>query len=303
MKVMKDIIKKYGKVVILGRPNTGKSTLLNAIMQQKVAITSHLPQTTRKNILAVFENEKGKILFTDTPGVLGKVTDLMGKKVNQEVPKTLNKAQVIVCVVDISRPKSEEENKVIGIIRKIDAKKILVYNKIDAAVGSKDHFADYNYLEDEFDKSILISAIKEKNVKGLINTIFEMLPEKTNKELLEEIEMYQDIDKPLISMSSKEYIEELIREKAYLFLREEVPYTIFVEVNKIEDKKKLIVIEAAIYTNADRYKKMIIGKDGQKIKEIGYNARKELELMSQRKIFLELTVKTDKHWMERLTDL
>jgi GTP-binding protein Era len=304
MKVMKDIInKKYGKVVILGRPNTGKSTLLNAIMQQKVAITSHLPQTTRKNILTVFENEKGKILFTDTPGVLGKVTDLMGKKVNQEVPKTLNKAQVIVCVVDISRPKSEEENKVIGIIRKIDAKKILVYNKIDAAVGSKDHFADYNYLEDEFDKAVLVSAIKEKNVKGLINTIFEMLPEKTSKELLDEIDMYQDVDKPLISMSSKEYIEELIREKAYLFLREEVPYTIFVEVLKIEDKKKLIVIEAEIYTNADRYKKMIIGKDGQKIKEIGYNARKELELMSQRKIFLELTVKTDKHWMERVQEL
>jgi len=301
---MKDIIKKkYGKVVILGRPNTGKSTLLNAIMQQKVAITSHLPQTTRKNILAVFENEKGKILFTDTPGVLGKVTDLMGKKVNQEVPKTLNKAQVIVCVVDISRPKSEEENKVIGIIRKIDAKKILVYNKIDVAVGSKDHFADYNYLEDEFDKAILISAIKEKNIKGLINNIFDLLPDKTSKELVKEIEMYQDLEKPLISMSSKEYIEEIIREKAYLFLREEVPYTIFVEVNKIEDKKNIIVIEAAIYTNADRYKKMIIGKNGQKIKEIGYNTRKELELMSQRKIFLELTVKTDKHWMERVNNL
>jgi len=301
---MQDIIKKkYGKVVILGRPNTGKSTLLNAIMQQKVAITSHLPQTTRKNILAVFENEKGKILFTDTPGVLGKVTDLMGKKVNQEVPKTLNKAQVIVCVVDISRPKSEEENKVIGIIRKIDAKKILVYNKIDVAVGSKDHFADYNYLEDEFDKAILISAIKEKNIKGLINNIFDLLPDKTSKELVKEIEMYQDLEKPLISMSSKEYIEEIIREKAYLFLREEVPYTIFVEVNKIEDKKNIIVIEAAIYTNADRYKKMIIGKNGQKIKEIGYNTRKELELMSQRKIFLELTVKTDKHWMERINNL
>ena len=100
--------KKYGRVVIVGRPNTGKSTLLNAIMQQKVAITSHLPQTTRKNILAIYEDERGKILFTDTPGVLGKVTDLMGKKVNQEVPKTLNKAEVIMCLVDISRPKNEE---------------------------------------------------------------------------------------------------------------------------------------------------------------------------------------------------
>lgn len=304
MKVIKDIIKKkYGRVVIVGRPNTGKSTLLNAIMQQKVAITSHLPQTTRKNILAIYEDERGKILFTDTPGVLGKVTDLMGKKVNQEVPKTLNKAEVIICLVDISRPKNEEENKVIGMLRKVKTKKVLVYNKIDTAVGSKDHLADYNYLEDEFDKSISVSALKEKNVKGLIKIIFDELPARNNKELIKEIEMYQKENKPLISMSSREYVEEIIREKAYLFLREEVPYTIFVGVDKIEDKKKLIVINATIYTSADRYKKMIIGKNGQKIKEIGYNARKELELMSQRKIYLELTVKTDRHWMERVNEL
>jgi GTP-binding protein Era len=301
---MKDVVnKKYGMVVILGRPNTGKSTLLNAIMQQKVAITSPLPQTTRKNILAVFEDERGKILFTDTPGVLGKVTDLMGKRVNQEAPKTLNKAQLIICVVDISRPKSEEENKVIGLIRKVDVKKILVYNKIDKAVGSKDHLADYNYLEEEFDKTLSISALKEKNVKGVINAVFEMLPEKNVKEIEKEINSRQEENKPVIGMGSKEYVEEIIREKAYLFLREEIPYTIFVGVDKIEDKKKLIVILATIYTNADRYKKMIIGRDGQKIKEIGYNARKELELMSGRKIFLELTVKTDKHWMERVNEL
>lgn len=301
---MEEIIKKkYGRVVIVGRPNTGKSTLLNAIMQQKVAITSHLPQTTRKNILAIYEDERGKILFTDTPGVLGKVTDLMGKKVNQEVPKTLNKAQIIMCLVDISRPKNEEENKVIGLLRKVKAKKILVYNKIDAAFGSKDHFADYNYLEDEFDKSISVSALKEKNVKGLIKIIFDELPEKNDKELIKEIEIYQQENKPQISMGSKEYVEEIIREKAYLFLREEVPYTIFVGVDKIEDKEKLIVITATIYTSADRYKKMIIGKNGQKIKEIGYNARKELELMSRRKIYLELTVKTDRHWMERVNEL
>lgn len=301
---MEEIIKKkYGRVVIVGRPNTGKSTLLNAIMQQKVAITSHLPQTTRKNILAIYEDERGKILFTDTPGVLGKVTDLMGKKVNLEVPKTLNKAELIMCLVDISRPKNEEENKVIGMLRKVKTKKILIYNKIDAAVGSKDHLADYNYLEDEFDKSISVSALKEKNVKGLIKIIFDELPARSNKELIKEIEMYQKENKPLISMSSREYVEEIIREKAYLFLREEVPYTIFVGVDKIEDKKKLIVINATIYTSADRYKKMIIGKNGQKIKEIGYNARKELELMSQRKIYLELTVKTDRHWMERVNEL
>lgn len=297
------IEKKYGLVVILGRPNTGKSTLLNAIMQQKVAITSPLPQTTRKNISSIYEDERGKILFTDTPGVLGKVSDLMGKKVNQEVPKTLNKAQVIVCVVDISRPKNDEENKVIGMLRKIDTKKVLVYNKSDKAVGSKDHFADYNYLEEEFDKAVTISALKEKNVKGLIKTIFELLPPQNDKAIEMEILSHQDDNKTMIGMNSKEYIEEIIREKACLFLRDEIPYTIFVGVDKVVDRKKVILISATIYTNADRYKKMIIGKDGQKIKEIGYNTRKELELMSQRKIFLELNVKTDKHWMERVQEM
>lgn len=301
---MEEIVKKkYGRVVILGRPNTGKSTLLNAMMQQKVAITSPLPQTTRKNIQAYYEDERGKLLFVDTPGVLGKVDDLMGKKVNQEVPKTLNQAELILCLVDISRPKSEEENKVIGLVRKLDCKKVLIYNKIDKAVGSKDHLADYNYLEEEFDRTLSISALKEKNVKTVIKTVFELLPTKISKELRQEIESYKDESKPVISMSSKHYVEELIREKAYLFLREEVPYTIFVEVEKIVDRNKLVLIKATIYTNADRYKKMIIGKDGQKIKEIGYNARKELELMSQRKVFLELTVKTDKHWMERIKEM
>ena len=295
----KETIKKVGKVVILGRPNTGKSSLLNAIMSQKVAITSPLPQTTRKNSRVIFNDERGKILFSDTPGVMGKVDDLMGKRINQEAPKELNGADVIICLVDISRPKNDEENKVIGLVRKSKAKKILVYNKMDVAVGSKDHLPEYNYLEEEFDRVIPVSAIKEKNIKGLINYIFELLPTKKNKELEQNIELMENVNKPKIGMNSKEYIAEIIREKAYLFLRKEVPYSINVEVDSVVDKRKLILIKARILTNADRYKKMIIGKSGKKIKEIGYNARKELELMSQRKIFLELTVEIDTHWAER----
>ena len=290
---------KCGRVVIVGRPNTGKSTLLNAIMSQKVAITSPLPQTTRKNARVIFSNEKGKIIFSDTPGIINKVNDLIGKRVNTEAPKELGRADVILCLLDISRSKSEEENKVIGFIRKSEAKKILVYNKIDIAVGSKDHLAEYNYLEEEFDKVCSVSAIKEKNVKGLINDIFDLLPEKSDDSTIEDIEIMSEKKGPVISMNSKEYIAEIIREKAYLFLRKEVPYSINVEVESVEDKRKMIVIKASILTNADRYKKMIIGRNGKKIKEIGYNSRKELELMSGRKIFLELMVKIDRHWMER----
>jgi GTP-binding protein Era len=227
------------------------------------------------------------------------VSDLVGKRVNTEAPKEVGRADVVICVLDISRPKSEEENKVIGLVRKSKAKKILVYNKIDQAVGSKDHLAEYNYLEEEFDRVISVSAIKEKNIKGLINLIFELLPEKDSKVTEEDMELMESNGKPVISLNSKEYIAEIIREKAYLFLRKEVPYSVNVEVDEIIDKKKLILIKARILTTANRYKKMIIGVGGKKIREIGYNARKELELMSSRKVFLELTVEIDKHWAER----
>lgn len=290
---------KFGRVAIVGRPNTGKSTLLNALMNQKVAITSPLPQTTRKSSQVVFRNEDGVIVFTDTPGIINKVEDLMSKTINLEAPKSTARKDVVVCLVDISREKSEEENKVIGLVRKIPSKKVLVYNKIDKAVGSKDHLAEYNYLEDEFDKVISISAIKEKNVKGLLNIIFELLPEIPENQVNKELGVLAEKKGPLMGMGSKEYVAEIIREKAYLFLREEVPYTINVEVKEIKDKGKLIYIKAIISTNADRYKKMIIGRDGIKIREIGFNARKELELMSARKVFLDLTVEIDRHWMER----
>jgi len=282
-------MKKYGTVAIMGRPNTGKSTLLNTLMNQKVAITSPLPQTTRKNVSVRYEDERGIIDFIDTPGIINKVEDLIGKRVNLEAPKALGSVDVIICLVDISREKTDEENKVIGIIRKSEAKKILVYNKIDKAIGSKDHLAEYNYLEDEFDKVISISAIKNKNVKALINLIMDFLKEGKPK---------YDKSKMKIPMTSKEFIAEIIREKAYLFLRKEIPYSVFTRVNEIEDKEEMIVIKAEILTNNERYKKMIIGKQGKKIKEIGYNARKELELMSGRKIYLELVVRVDKHWTE-----
>jgi GTP-binding protein Era len=299
MRKIIDIKEKFGRVVILGRPNTGKSTLINAIMSQKVAITSPMAQTTRKNTRVIFSSEKGKIIFSDTPGIINKVSDLVGKRVNTEAPKEVGRADVILCILDISRPKTEEENKVIGLIRKSKAKKILVYNKIDAAIGSKDHLAEYNYLEEEFDAVISVSAIKEKNIKGLIDKIFELLPEKNEKFTEEDIETMERKGKPVISLNSKDYIAEIIREKAYLFLRKEVPYSVNVEIDQVLDKKKLILIKARILTTADRYKKMIIGRGGKKIKEIGYNARKELELMSSRKIFLELTVEIDRHWAER----
>lgn len=264
-------------------------------MQQKVAITSPLPQTTRKNMEMVFHHKEGTMILIDTPGIMEKVEDLIGKKINMEANRAINGAEVIVMVVDISRPKNEEENKAIGIIRKSAVKKILVYNKIDKAVGSKDHLAEYTYLEDEFDDHISISGLLGKHIESLVKMIFSYLPLIDESEIKRETDFFDSSPLPL---PSKEFVAELIREKAYLFLREEVPYSVNVVVSSIKEKGGMIIVTAKIETVADRYKKMIIGQGGKKIKEIGYNARKELELMSQKKIYLELTVETNPHWME-----
>ncbi len=287
---------KYGRVVLLGRPNVGKSTLLNNILEQKVSITSPLPQTTRKNIRAIYRSKDGVIVFSDTPGIIDKVENLVAKKINLEAPKSLAGSDVLVMVVDISRPKNEEENKSLALVRASRAKKVLVYNKMDKAIGPKNHRPDYLWLEDEFDKTIEVSALKSKNIKGLVKIIFGLLPEVDQEEVESELKNYEGM---AILESSKEYIADIIREKAYLELRQEIPYSLTVETEKVTDKGKVIVIEAKILTTDSRYKKMIIGKRGSKIKQIGFTARKELELMSGKKVYLDLRVEVDKHWPER----
>jgi GTP-binding protein Era len=241
----------------------------------------------------LYEDDRGWFRLTDTPGVMGKVDDLMGKKINTIAPKSIKGAEIVVALVDISRPKNEEDNKTLALARKAEAKKILVFNKMDKAVGSKDHRNEYLYWEDEFDKSIEVSSIRDKFVKGLVNIIFELLPESN-----EEIERKNG---PQMAMGSNLYISEIIREKVYLCLREELPYSTDVEVLEVKDKRKLIYVRANILTNATRYKKMIIGREGRKIKQIGHDARKELEIMSGRKIFLDLEVKVDHHWQEKIS--
>lgn len=258
-----------------------------------------MPQTTRKSVRVIYGDERGKIVFSDAPGIIDKVEDLVGKSINAKAPKEINNADVVVMLVDVSKAKSNEDNKAIGWVRKSKAKKILVYNKIDKIMKGKDFIPQYNYLEEEFDRVISVSALKEKYVKGLLNLIFELLPENADESVKKETEAIEAENKPLMGTSARDFVAELIREKAYLFLRREVPYSINVEVTSIEDKGKIMVVKAFIFTTADRYKKIIIGKGGSKIKQIGYNARKELELMSGRKIYLELEVRVDKHWPER----
>lgn len=283
---------KAGVVVLIGRPNAGKSTLLNNILGQKVSITSPKPQTTRFNIQAVYNDERGQIIFVDTPGIFAKVKDALAKRINIKAERVLSKGvDLIVYVLDHTRSRDLEENKTLGIVRKASVPKILIINKID--IKKPSYLVQYKFMEEEFATTVEVSASTGKNVPLLLETIFALLPE--GKPILE----ISDLPQPGLNLDSKTFIAEIIREKAFIFLRREVPYTLTTVVDEIVQRPNSnLYIRARILTSADRYKAMIVGHKGKMIKEISMAARKELERASNRKVFIDLSVETDPHWME-----
>lgn len=284
---------KEGTVLLIGRPNVGKSTLVNNIIGQKVAITSPKPQTTRFPIKALFEDERGKLIFVDTPGIIGKAQDFLSKKINKNTLKTLNEeVDIVLYIVDHTRRRDFEEGKVLGIVRKITKpKKILVINKVD--LTDTTYLPQYKFLEEEFTEIFAVSALERLHLKPLLDKIFSFLKEHKKSKIQNE-SVY-----PLLSQDSKIFIAELIREKVFLKTGEEVPYTTTVIVEEITERtKKLTYIKARILTTDNRYKKMLIGEGGKKVKEIGSMSRKEIELATKRHIYLDLTVDTDPHWQE-----
>jgi GTPase len=283
---------KRGIVCLVGRPNVGKSTLLNNILGHKVSITSPKPQTTRFAIQAVYEDNRGQIVFLDTPGIFGRAEDLMSKRINQNAEEALGtQMDLVIYIIDHTRSRDFEENKTLGIVRKMKAPKILVINKID--IKHPTHIEEYLFMEDEFEHVIKISALKRLNLNILLETIFSYLPE--GEPLVDTSTLVQ----PGINLDSKTFIAEIIREKAYLNLRKEIPYSVTTVIDEITERDNgVIFIKARVLTAADRYKSMIVGAHGAMIKEISMAARKELEVAANKKVFLELTVETDPHWMD-----
>ncbi|RJP45778.1 MAG: GTPase Era [Armatimonadetes bacterium] len=280
---------KVGTVALIGRPNTGKSTLVNALVGHKVAITSPKPQTTQFPVYAVYENEFGQIVFVDTPGIFSKTHGARSKQLNLLAGKVLKEEgiAVVLYLVDHTRERGFEENRVLGIVRKVDLPKILVINKID--VREPTYIEQYRFLEDEFDSVVRVSALKAKNLPILIEEIFKYLKEGKR------IVVKEDLAIPALNVSSELYISEVIREKAFLVLRREIPYSIRVVVDSVEERKEkdMVYMKAKILTTSLHYKKMIIGKNAEQIKEIGMMARKEFERASGRKVYLDLTVEVE----------
>lgn len=285
---------KAGVVALVGRPNVGKSTLLNNLLQHKVSITSPRPQTTRFPVQAVYEDDRGQIIFVDTPGMFARSPDALSKKINNEVEKIFSEDfDVILYVIDYTRPRDTEENKILGMVRKATVPVILVVNKIDAS--RQDYAADYAFYEDEFKTIVKISALKRANFNVLLDAVYTLLPH--GEKLVDASTLAQ----PGLNIDSQIFIKEIIREKVFLFVRDELPYTVDTHVDRIEERKNGdLYIEASIVTTADQYKKMLIGREGKMIKKIGMAVRKELEQASGKQVYIRLQVDVNPHWQDAL---
>lgn len=283
---------KAGNVVLVGRPNAGKSTLINSLVNRKISIVTDKPQTTRKTIQGYWWDDEAQIVFWDTPGILKKAKGLVITKANLLPQLSLDNADLVVYLIDQTRSKGDEENRTLGMVRKINKPKILAFNKIDSKRSNYLH--EYTFLKEEFTDWVEISALKKTNLKSLLKKIKACLPEG---------EPLFDPDKVAAfpaSLTPKEFIAELIREKAFKILRQELPYTLTVVVDELTEKKDIFYIKARVITTDKRYRKMIIGKKANNIKEIGTLARKEIELITSQKVFLDLMVEADPHWPQYL---
>ncbi len=285
---------KSGFAILIGRSNVGKSTLLNTLVGTKIAATSFRAQMTRNIIHGVVNAPDGQIVFIDTPGIFkAKKSRLTGKLI-EKAKEALEGVDVILYVVDPTREIGDEERYTYGLIRHLDIPKILVINKSDLHHSERKHQEQYEAWGPDFDSVYSLSAIKARHITPLKNKVFELLPEG------EEHKMYDGHQ--ITNVDESFWTAEIIREKLFSVLDKEVPYSITVTVDDMEEKpeKNMFVIKARILTNQERYKKLIIGKGGHKIKEIGQMARKELEQALNKKVFLELEVEVDTHWVDRV---
>ena len=280
---------KSGFIGIVGRPNVGKSTLLNAIIGRKVAITSDKPQTTRNIIQGIRTDEDTQMVFVDTPGI-HKPQNRLGKILNKEAYFTLNDVDVILFLVDITEPLGKGDMFVIDVLKNVKVPVILVINKIDklpkeAILKKIDEYKDlYN-----FDEIVPISAYKKDNVDRLINVLKTKLTD--NIKYFDE-QMYTNM--PVNFM-----VSELIREKVLELTHDEVPHSVSVVVEQMDYKKEAVNIEATLVVDRENLKAILVGKNGNMIKEIGTRARKDIEPFLGRKVFLNLFVKVIPKWRDR----
>ena len=280
---------KSGFIAIVGRPNVGKSSLLNAIIGKKVAITSDKPQTTRNIIQGIRTDDDSQMVFVDTPGI-HKPKNKLGKILNKQAYYSLNDVDVILFLIDITESLGKGDKFVIDVLNNVSVPVILVINKIDK-LPKEDILKKIDEYKDlyNFDEIIPVSAKKMDNVDRLIKVL--------KSKLTDNIKYYDDdiyTDKPINFI-----VSELIREKILELTFEEVPHSVSVITDSMEYSKENVNIKATIVVDRENLKKILVGKNGTMIKEIGIKSRVEIENLIGKQVYLELFVKVIPKWRDR----
>ena len=286
---------KCGFVSIVGRPNAGKSTLLNSLLKEKVSIISTMPQTTRYTIRGILNLSKAQIVFVDTPGI-HLFNDTLAAELNALALSALEGVEAVLYVVDCTRVPAKEEEKIMQALLRQSQKApvIMALNKIDK---SKKHAGDYIEMWHRKAKSgkgpleyfIPVSGLKGKNLNELIDALLEVLPES---------EPFYDKD-TVTDFPLTYRVADIIREKLCRAFKEEVPHNLAVEVSEIDDGETMTKVQATILAAKQSQKLIVVGKKGSMIKEIGSQARKDLEELFGKKVFLGLWVKVEKDWYNK----
>ena len=283
-----DVKQRSGFCALIGRPNVGKSTLMNCIVGQKIAITSCRPQTTRNRIQTVYTCDRGQIVFLDTPGI-HKAQSHLGEYMDKVAVRTLDDADVILWLVEPSDFIGAGEHAIIDILRDIKKPVVLVINKIDTVKYNELlPFMDAYSKEMEFSEIIPVSALKDKGIDELVDSIFKYMPQG--------VPFYDE--ETVTDQTMRQISAEIIREKALRCLDEEVPHGIAVTIEQMEMKPDIVNITADIICEKDSHKGIIIGKQGSMLKKIGTMARHDIETMVDNHVNLKLWVKVRKDWRD-----
>lgn len=279
---------KSGFATLIGRPNVGKSTLMNALIGQKIAITSNRPQTTRNKIQTVYTSEAGQIVFLDTPGI-HKAKNKLGNYMVGVAERTLTEVDVILWLVEPTDYIGAGEQHIVEQLKKTKTPVILVINKIDTVKKERIlTFIDAYRTQLDFAEIVPVSALKKDGLDTLIECIMKYLPYG---------EPFYDED-TVTDQPMRQIVAELIREKALRCLEEEIPHGIAVTIEMMKFKKHLVDIEATIVCERESHKGIIIGKQGSMLKKIGSMARPDIEDLVERQVNLKLWVKVKKDWRD-----
>ncbi len=280
---------KCGFVSLVGRPNVGKSSLLNSILGMKLAITSNVSGTTRNIIQGIYNDDDSQIIFVDTPGI-HKAQNKLGNLMNKKAYNNTEGVDVILFLVDISKGFGKGDEFILNKLKNSEVPVFLLLNKIDLVKDKTKLLEDITKLKElyDFDEIIPISAKKNDNIDLLINCI---------KKRLDEQERIFSEDE-LTNVTTRFIMAEFVREKVLELTHDEIPHTVTCYVENFEEDEKVIHIQVLIVVDRENIKKIIIGKQGNMLKEIGTRARKDMENFLGKKVFLETYVKTIKNWRD-----